>query len=184
MSKEKKQSLAVLVIAFLYNNELSLKEAIKLTIKKFGLIKATSDTFYFTYSKYYEEEMGENLKKIFIVFESMISRESLVNVKKITDKIELKLSKNSKRTVNIDPAILTLENFILATNKNFTHRIYLKNGVFADLTLIYKNNSYTELPWTYSDYGSEYTKNFLNKTRKIFYDKLIETSPFAVNNNL
>lgn len=184
MSKEKKQSKAVLVIAFLYNDEYYLKEALKLTVKKLGFVKLKSDTFYFTHSKYYEKEMGKDLKKIFVVFENMIERENLVNIKKITDKIELKLSKNLKRTVNIDPAILTLENFVLATNKNFTHRIYLKNGVFADLTLIYKNNSYSNLPWTYSDYGSEYTKNFLNKIRKIFYDKLIETSPFGGNNNV
>ncbi|MBW5395503.1 DUF4416 family protein, partial [Brachyspira hampsonii] len=86
------------------------------------------------------------------------------------------------RKINIDPAILTLENFILVTNKNFTHRIYLKEGVFADLTLIYKKKKgYTELEWTYADYSSDETKRFLNKIRELFYNRLIESSPFGSN---
>ena len=105
------------------------------------------------------------------------------DVKKITDSIEKGYSdENNNRKINIDPAILTLENFILVTNKNFTHRIYLKDGVFADLTLIYKKKKgYTELEWTYADYSSDETKKFLNKIRELFYNRLIESSPFGSN---
>ncbi len=126
--------------------------------------------------------MGENINKRFIVFKTMIERDYISQVKKITDNIEKEYSYNNKRKINIDPAILTLENFVLATNKNFTHRIYLKNGVFADLTLIYKKKKgYTELIWTYADYSSDETKQFLNKVRELFYSRLIESSPFGSN---
>ena len=116
-------------------------------------------------------------------FKNMIERDYISDVKKITDGIEKEYSdENNNRKINIDPAILTLENFILVTNKNFTHRIYLKDGVFADLTLIYKKKKgYTELEWTYADYSSDETKKFLNKIRELFYNRLIESSPFGSN---
>ena len=180
MSKPLRQSNAVLIIAAMYNNKESFEYALKALKKHFGNIFTTSDEFIFSHSHYYKEEMGENLIKRFIVFETPIKREFLVNVKKKTDKIEKKLlSKNGERSINLDPGILTLENFILATNKNFTHRILLGKSVFADLTLIYqKKKGFTSLPWTYADYSSDETKMFLESMRKSFYNKLLETSPF------
>lgn len=183
MSKPVNQSKAVLVIAFMYNNKEKYENAIKIAIKIFGKINIISDEYDFSHSKYYKNEMGDNLRKRFIAFDKMISRDYIVKVKKITDKIEKINCEKERRTVNIDPAILTLENFVLVTNKNFTHRIYIKDNVFADLTLIYKKDSgYNDLPWTYADYSSEETKKFLNKIRSIFYERLIKTSPFAGKN--
>ena len=181
MSKVLKQSKAVLVIAFMYRDLEIYNLALKDAIENFNSIKIISEEYLFSHSAYYKEEMGENLKKRFLVFKDLIERDYISEVKKITDKIEKKyLDEKGGRKINIDPAILTLENFILATNKNFTHRIYLKDGVFADLTLIYKKKKgYSELDWTYADYSSEETKSFLNNVRDLFYNRLIESSPFA-----
>ena len=178
-----KQSKAVLVIAFMYRDLEIYNLALKDAIENFNSIKIISEEYLFSHSAYYKEEMGKNLKKRFLVFKNLIERDYISEVKKITDKIEKKyLYSNGNRKINIDPAILTLENFILTTNKNFTHRIYLKDGVFADLTLIYnKKLGYTELPWTYADYSSEETKLFLNSVRDLFYNRLIESSPFGAN---
>ena len=183
MSKALKQSKAVLIIAFMYGDFGIYESALKDVIENFNSIKIVSEEYLFSHSIYYKEEMGENLKKRFLVFENMIERDYLVEVKKITDEIEKKyLDEKGNRKINIDPAILNLENFILATNKNFTHRIYLRDGVFADLTLIYKKKKgYTELDWTYADYSSEETKSFLNNVRDLFYNRLIESSPFGSN---
>lgn len=176
-----KQSKAVLVIAFMYKDRKIYDLALKEALENFNSIRIISEEFSFSHSSYYRIEMGENLKKRFAVFENMIERDYITKVKKITDKIEKKyLDSNGNRKINIDPAMLTLENFVLATNKNFTHRIYLKEGVFADLTLIYsRKNGYIELPWTYADYSMDETKNFLNNVRELFYDELLKTSPFA-----
>lgn len=183
MSKAKKQSTAVLVMGIMYTDENKYKQAIKKLEKKFGSIKLKTEGYNFSYSDYYKKEMGEHLKKELLVFNKMIKRENIVSVKKITDKIEKKLSDKSKiennRTVNIDPGILTLENFLLATNKNFSHRVYIKSGVFLDLTLIYKKHEgFTTLPWTYADFKSDNNILFLNKVRNLFFDKLKESSPF------
>ncbi|SUW04026.1 DUF4416 family protein [Brachyspira pilosicoli] len=185
MSKSIKQSKAVLIIALMYHEDEIYNNTLNELINNFGNTKIIGEEYLFSHSIYYADEMGEDLKKRFIVFENMIERDYIVEVKKTTDEIEKKyLDSNNNRKINIDPAILTLENFVLVTNKNFTHRIYLKDGVFADLTLIYKKKKgYTELPWTYADYSSEETKNFLKKIRELFYNKLIESSPFGSNWN-
>ena len=183
MSKVLKQSKAVLVMALMYNDINIYNSALEKLINNFGDIEVISDEYLFSHSIYYKDEMGDSLNKRFIVFNKMIERDYISDVKKITDNIEKEyLDNNCNRKINIDPAILTLENFVLVTNKNFTHRIYLKEGVFADLTLLYKKKKgYTELPWTYADYSSEETKNFLNKIRELFYNRLIESSPFGYN---
>lgn len=182
MSKPINQSLAVLVLAFMYNDNSIYERSLRNTVKRFGKINMISEEYTFSHSVYYENEMGINLKKRFVVFDKMIKRDHIVKVKKITDKIENKYLKKNNRNVNIDPGLLTLENFVLVTNKNFTHRIYLKNKVFADLTLIYKKKTgYIPLPWTYSDYSSNETRDFLNKIRNIFYERLLVTSPFKTN---
>lgn len=183
MSKVLKQSKAVLITALMYNDNNIYNSVLEKLINNFGEIEVISDEYLFSHSVYYKEEMGEYLNKRFIVFKNMIERDYISDVKKITDNIEIEYSDSEgKRKINIDPALLTLENFILVTNKNFTHRIYLKEGVFADLTLIYKKKKgYTELEWTYADYSSEDTKKFLNKIRELFYKRLIESSPFGSN---
>ncbi|ADG70401.1 DUF4416 family protein [Brachyspira murdochii] len=183
MSKVLKQSKAVLITALMYNDINIYNLALEKLINNFGEIEVISDEYLFSHSIYYKEEMGDTLNKRFIVFKNMIERDYISNVKRITDNIEREyLDDKNNRKINIDPAILTLENFILVTNKNFTHRIYLKDGVFADLTLIYKKKEgYTELPWTYADYSSDETKKFLKKIRELFYNRLIESSPFGSN---
>lgn len=182
MSKVLKQSKAVLVAALMYNDANVYNLALEKLINNFGEIEVISDEYLFSHSIYYKDEMGDSLTKRFIVFKNMIERDYISTVKNITDRIEKEYLSNNNRKINIDPAILTLENFILVTNKNFTHRIYLKDGVFADLTLIYKKKKgYTELPWTYADYSSDNTKKFLNKIRELFYKRLIESSPFGSN---
>lgn len=70
--------------------------------------------------------------------------------------------------MNLDPGLVTPENFILATGKNFSHRIYLRDGVFADLTLVYRKGEYRALPWTYPDYASREIRDLLKGVRAEF----------------
>ena len=61
---------------------------------------------------------------------------------------------DGSRRVNLDPGLLTQERFVLGTGKNFTHRVYLGEGIFADLTLVFQAGSWQTLPWTFPDYAS------------------------------
>jgi hypothetical protein len=128
----------------------------------------------FDVTSYYEPEFGSSLKRIFISFVELVSQDALVDIKYITNKLEQEFRSEGKRQANIDPGILTAERLVLATGKNFSHRIYLGRGVFANLTLIYRKDSFMTLPWTYPDYASKEVIAFWNKVRKSYLKGLNE----------
>jgi hypothetical protein len=125
----------------------------------------------FKYTSYYEKEMGSNLSRVFLLFKPLLLRELLSGIKLKTNSIEDSLSSGGKRVVNIDPGYISLENVVLATTKGYAHRIYLGYGIFADLTLIYRNDTYKSLEWTYPDYGSEEIIAVFNRWRSILKEK-------------
>jgi len=95
--------------------------------------KASSAKYDFTFTDYYDDEMGENLKKQFLSFEKLIMPDQLADIKNSTNEIETKYSIEGKRTVNLDPGYLEESKLILASTKNFSHRIYLQvpQDIFA-----------------------------------------------------
>jgi len=108
----------------------------------------------FSQSDYYALEMGPDLTRCFFLFEPLFDRERLAGIKRATNAVEQKFSTDGRRMANIDPGYLALEHMVLATTKGYAHKVYLGQGIFADLTLIYANGTYRALPWTYPDYGS------------------------------
>jgi hypothetical protein len=95
-----------------------------------------------------------------------VAPESLPDIKLRTNEIETSLLGDGKRRVNIDPGLLSQERFVLATGKNFTHRVYLRAGIHADLTLVYQKGAYSPLPWTYPDYREPEFLHYLKVLRK------------------
>lgn len=126
----------------------------------------------FTYTSYYEEEMGSPLSRILLAFDTLMPRDSLPEVKNRSNEIEDMLKTGGKRTVNLDPGILSMENICLATTKPYSHRIYLSKGIWAEITLMYKKDSYQALPWTYPDYASPDLINVFNDLRGRYKEKL------------
>jgi hypothetical protein len=111
--------------------------------------------------------MGEKLIRRFITFEDLFPPEALTDVKRHTDRLEEQYRNSAGgRTINLDPGYIALEHLILATNKKYTHRPYLGNGVYADLTLIYRDRSFRPLEWTYPDYASAEIIELLNRLRE------------------
>ena len=109
-------------------------------------------------------------------FEPLISPGELVGVKLWTNGLEAKyLNKLRGRKVNIDPGYLAASKFILATGKDYTHRIYLGEGIYGDLTLIFKKGTFAALPWTYPDYGSQPLIGLLNLLRKRYVWQMKKT---------
>ncbi len=152
--------------SIIYQKEEPLKEAIELLSRNGWKISKKSEEMDFNYTDFYCEEMGKPLKRIFVFFEEFNEREKIIGLKHLSYSIERQLSDNEKRKVNIDPGYLTLENIVLSTFKNYSHRIYLGNGVFAEITLIYRKGSYEPLPWTYPDYRSEKIIKIFNLKRE------------------
>jgi hypothetical protein len=131
-----------------------------------GSIREKTPPAPFDHSDYYEDEMGANLTRFFVLFEPLLARDRLAEIKLATNGVEDGLCLKGRRRVNIDAGYMSLEHVILATTKGFAHRVYLGRGVFADLTLIYRNGTYRPLEWTYPDYGSPAVISMLNEWRE------------------
>lgn len=133
----------------------------------FGRTDGVSEKLPFDLTDYYTNEMGKPLFRRFITFESLIPMTSLPDVKQATNQLEEQYAASpGKRPINIDPGYLCLEHVILATTKGYTHRPYLRDGIYADLTLIYRNKSFQALEWTYPDYRQETVIGLFNQFRK------------------
>jgi hypothetical protein len=132
---------------------------------RFGVIDFISAKMSFHYTDYYTEEMGSSLVRRFIFFDTLIRPESLPDVKLFTNDVENTYSEKGNRRVNIDPGYISPAHMILATGKGYTHRPYLRDGIYADLTLIYREKSFHPLPWTYPDYAEKPVMEMLSKMR-------------------
>jgi hypothetical protein len=141
-------------------------QALNALVTDFGPVDFLSAPGAFPYTTYYDDEMGQGILRQTASFLNLVAPGSLAVIKLRTNAIETGLSLDGKRKVNIDPGLLSLENFILATGKNFTHRIYLRDGIYADLTLIYHKGAYGSLPWTYPDYREPEFLHYLGVLRK------------------
>ncbi len=134
-------------------------------ISQFGQFDLVSPWLAFNYTRYYEREMGSPLHRRVYSFNSLIGQQDLASVKMTTHQIEQAYSQSGRRRVNIDPGYMLHERFVLASGKNFSHRICIGNGVYADLTLIYQKGGFQQLPWTYPDYADSGMLNYLEKVR-------------------
>jgi hypothetical protein len=168
MSLPQKSGPAKLVVSVLMNGKQFLDPLITRLSSKFGPIDMLSEWFPFDFTTYYEPEMGAPLIRRMLTFDTLIQQTALPEIKAFTNEIELDLATDHRRRVNIDPGYLLLERFVLATGKNFTHRIYLGEGIYADLTLLYQQGDFQSLPWTYPDYSAENMLVFLRKVRDKF----------------
>ena len=160
--------------AITYGEEKPLQEVTESLSLILGKPVFTSVKYDFSsFTDYYEKEMGSSLKKQIFFFEKLKSPDFLVELKWACYELEKKTSKgDGKRRVNIDPGYLALSKLVLATFKDFSHRIYIGKSVFAEVTLIFKNKKFVPLPWTYPDYSQEKIVNFLIEVRNWYKETL------------
>jgi hypothetical protein len=159
-------------VSLIFNSEALLRNIETDLVALLGQIQERTSVQPFLHSDYYEKEMGRDLSRYFILFVPLASREQLPGVKLRTNEIELAYARNGSRTVNIDPGYVAPEQVVLATTKGYAHRIYLRSGIFADLTLIFENGSYHGLPWTYPDYGSQEIIALCNQWKRHYKESL------------
>lgn len=136
----------------------------------FGEIHIAGHWMPFDCTPYYAPEMGKGLERRMLAFRKLVSQESLADIKHETNRIEERFMKDDARRVNIDPGYLLAERFVLATGKNYAHRIYIGGNIYADLTLVYHNGTFRPLPWTYPDYARADMLAFLHRVRKQYLE--------------
>jgi len=157
---------------FSKTNELIVAATEELS-RKFGRIDFVSNIFPFNYTTYYNKEMGKDLIRRFLSFNKMILPHRLPDIKLYTNRIEKDFSDcQGDRRLNIDPGYISLSHLILATGKGYAHRPYLRKGIYADLTLIYKDKRFQTLDWTYPDYRSKGIIELMDTVRRKYLFQL------------
>ena len=136
--------------------------------KKFGVIDLASGPIAFNFTDYYEKEMGKNLIRRFIAFKKLQDPAAFVAIKRYCVKLEKKFSINHARRINIDPGYINESKLVLTTTKDFSHRIYLGRGVFAEITLNYQGKGFKDHATTFPDYRTDTYKNIFLKIREAY----------------
>ena len=153
--------------------------------QRLGRIDFTSELMPFKSTTYYEAEMGPNIERQFISFERLIDAGSLAEMKLFTNSVEqtfaLKKLDGEARRVNLDAGYLCLAKLVLASTKDHAHRIYLRDGIYAEITLRFYRKTFQPWEWSYPDYRlPEYIAIF-NQIREIYKQDLrnFDCSPFC-----
>jgi hypothetical protein len=154
-----------------------LNDTIKSLSALYGQPDFISEQMPFDYTDYYCPEMGQALIRRFLSMEKLIRPEALPDIKLATNDLEEKSALDDRRQVNIDPGYLSLAHLILATGKGYTHRPYLRDGIYADLTLIYQGKKFCSMPWTYPDYANEKQLLMLSAIRSRYLLQLKTIEP-------
>jgi hypothetical protein len=147
--------------------------------ERFGPIDVVMDAQPFDFTHYYDDEMGAGLYRSFVAFETLIDPGRLAEIKIATNELEDRFARDVRegkiawtadspppaRPVNLDPGYIAPSRLILASMKDFSHRIYLRGGVYAEVTLQYRNG-WQSLPWTFPDYASGRYDAFFHQARE------------------
>ncbi len=166
MSTPQKPEPAKLIVGFFLKEKEIIGRVAESLAACFGQPDAISPWLSFHHTDYYTTEMGQPLFRRLFAFDDLTGQDRLADIKLRTNRLEKELMSGGKRRVNIDPGYLLAERFVLATGKNYTHRIYLRDGIYADLTLTYQRGKFRQLDWTYPDYTEGEMLTFLEGVRK------------------
>lgn len=158
-----------LIISTIYSSVDALADTLRRLERRFGRVENETSGQKCNCREVYHEEMGNDLKIRFFSFEKPVPRSDLPEIKTMCRKIESNFSDHIEdymfRTVNIDPGIMTRDNLIMAAARDLKQRVYLSDGVFAELTLIYSKGCFNRLPWTHADFCTEEAEDFFRHVR-------------------
>lgn len=170
----------LLIVAAFAAQENDLCRAQRELVVHAGPIALSSEPFCVDdFTTYYAATMGTSLTKQFWAFERLIDPASLASWKNFTNVIEghaadaadVETQGGPRRLVNLDAGYVDLGKLVLASTKDHAHRIYLRDGIFAETTLIFTRGAWTPLPWTYPDYREPLCHDFLNACRGLLHDR-------------
>lgn len=150
----------------MYADKKLCENAVREIVNKFGPVEHESDEYDFTdFTAYYEDEMGDEIKKKFLVFKKPMGRDRLADIKLWTNALEDRFAKKSKRRINIDPGYITPHNLVLASAKDRAHKIYLGKGIYADLTLLFSKHGCEHFSHTFPDFKTKEVQDFFCRIR-------------------
>ena len=135
----------------------------------FGAVDILSDAMDFDFTHYYDDQMGSPLHRQFVSFAECVRPDGLAAAKLRTNGIEADFARRRAggpaRPINLDVGYVEPAKLVLASMKNFSHRVYLGSGVYAEVTLMYRKAGWESLPWTFPDFASGRYDAFLTAVR-------------------
>jgi len=165
-----------LIVGILAADESCLAAACDAVSADLGKIDLTSDTWPFTHTDYYAEQTGRDILRRFVSFERLTDPGRLAKLKYRTNRLEQRLadrlSRDLPRPVNLDPGIIEPSKLILASTKNYSHRIYIGRKIYAEVTLIYDKGAWKPFEYTYPDYRQQCYFNFFTAARAKLLEQL------------
>ena len=179
MGEIRKKQLVLPFVAAFGSEQRAVDHGLEMLSGVFGEPIFVSQFFRFDeFTDYYEPSMGRVLYKQLWAFRNLWNPENLADLKIATNGFEDEYARRQQgagsveRPLNLDPGYIDLGKLVLASTKDHSHRIYLRDGIFAEVTLIYTQKTWQKLPWTYPDYQSPDYHEFLNKSRNHLHAEL------------
>lgn len=176
MAAPREPTYSLLAVACFSRHGEALDWAVRQLTAQFGKIALQSPDFSFHHTGYYEATMGPGLIKRLLVFDEMVSAGCLPETKRLTIAMEEECSAKGlypePRPLNLDPGLVQLGKFLLASTKDQAHRVFLADGIFAEVTLRFHAGAFDVWPWTYADYREESVREFLGQARALLYERV------------
>jgi hypothetical protein len=161
-----------LVIGILISQSVFKAELFDRLTREFGPADYVSEPLAFTFTHYYDAEMGPPITRYFLSFSVLVDPAELAGIKIKTNQMEDAFRRDGKRKINLDPGILNLSRFILATTKDGSHRIPLREGIYGEVTLTFEHKQFRPMPWTYPDFRSEPYLVILKTIRNLYVEQI------------
>jgi len=163
------------LLAAFSRHDAALDWARETSAEKWGTIALESPRFEFNETDFYQEQMGVEIRKTFFVFEALMEPDELPDVKLLTNAWELQYAELHRhaesRPLNLDPGYLTEGKLVLASTKDHAHRVYLRDGIYAEVTLGYRSRQWRTHEWTYPDYQREDFHQFFDACRSFLRER-------------
>ncbi len=132
------------------------------------------------HSVYYANELGcTGVKRKFLFFERLICPGLLADIKLGTNGMESALSEGGQRKINIDPGYITPARIVLASTKDYAHRVYLQKGIYAEVTMLWSRKERTFMPhlFTYTDFRDDTNIKVFSEMREWLQAQLAAPLP-------
>ena len=176
MGSIRKHPPVVLVLAAFSRHLRALSWARDQAQRNWGNIVLESPAFDFRETDYYSSTMGRELKKVFFAFQDLIDPTEMAEIKKETNSWEEIFRRtqdcDEPRPLNLDPGYMSEAKLVLLSTKDHSHRIHLRDGIYAEITLQYRERNWRELPWTFPDYRRTEYRDFFSQCRTYLRNEL------------
>jgi len=165
-----------LIAAVTSRYESGLAWTVERATEAWGKLALQSPVYDFTETKFYTESMGTDLKKQFLVFDETIDPDEIAAAKVASNHWENDYANQNDhpedRPLNIDPGYISEAKLVLATTKDRDHRIYLQQGIFAEVTLYFRAKQWRSSRWTYPDYQRDDFQEFFSNCRNLLRERI------------